>query len=1002
MTTEDQLIVDRYRIVAELGAGGMGTVFLARDQKLQREVAIKVLNATSAEDAENIERFKREVTVVAGLSHPNVISLYDFVEDEDQQYAVMEYAKGLTLDEYMEQNSLSRSDITGFASGIAKGLQAAHQKGIVHRDIKPANILITEDAQVKILDFGLAKDKPPLEFSDETVSAADLKTQAGTILGTLGYMSPEQVKGRPSDTRSDIFSFGAVIYEMLIGERAFKRESAIETLSAILTEEVELPKVGTNAQNDMLVEITRLCLKKDPDERYQDIQDVVSAIEEVRLGSGASGKRSLKLVFSALVGIVVVCAGLLFIPDASDETLDTNSVADVSDTGESEPAIDAGEEQENAEEHARQVLLPEMLRLVDAEQYLEAYQIGEQIAQSIPDDAVFLDVFDDVSMKFTIRSEPPGASVFVGNYGDDPAEFEHVGETPIEQLVMAPGRKHIILKQDGYLVLDRLFGHNRIGSLTEIDAVLTSSDELPEGMAPVFSGSAPVLPGLFRGRGYTQVPEFVMDKYEITNRQYKLFVESEAYSDPQLWGDIFVLNGKEIPFEEAHALFVDSTGRPGPSTWEIGSYKSGMGEYPVQGVSWYEALAYARFVEKDLPTIHHWSRATLVPGTDLRAHLVSLSNLKSDTFQKVGAARALSGFGIHDLCGNVSEWTVNAVGSQRIAIGGSAEDQEYFFNQPTAVDPFDRSPKRGFRCIKYVGDPDPQLASEAKLVLRDYTDSEPVSDEVFEVYRSQFDYDKTPLNVTVNFVKEDVSEDHTVERVEYSSSYDSEDKIIAYIFLPKNVQPPYQTVIWFQGAWCIRPTPSADRIGLDGFGTPSFFVKSGRAFVVPILKGQWERSDGLTTWMSNDSTDYADYLIKWTKDFRRTIDYLETRPEFDTDKICYFGTSWGAFNFPIIGAVEPRIDMSVCLVGGLSMTPARPEVDQISFIHRVKQPTLWLAAEYDSIFPFTESSKAAFDRLGTDAADKKMMSFPTGHSVPLSGFLTELLDWLDKYLGPVK
>lgn len=1002
MTTEDQLIVDRYQIVAELGAGGMGTVFLARDQKLQREVAIKVLNASSAEDAENIERFKREVTVVAGLSHPNVISLYDFVEDDEQQYAVMEYAKGVTLDEYMEQNSLSRSDITGFAIGIAKGLQAAHQKGIVHRDIKPANILITEDAQVKILDFGLAKDKPPLEFSDETVSAADLKTQAGTILGTLGYMSPEQVKGRPSDTRSDIFSFGAVIYEMLIGERAFKRESAIETLSAILTEEVELPKVGTNAQNDMLLEITRLCLKKDPDERFQDLQDVVSAIEEVRLESGATGKGSLKLVFSALVGIVVVLAGVLFIPGDTDNTLDSNSIVDVSDTDESEPAIDGDEDQGNAEEHARQELLPEMLRLVNAEKYLDAYFLGEQIAQSIPDDAVFLDVFDDVSMRFAINSEPQGASVFVGSYGDDPAEFEHVGNTPIEHVVMSPEMKHVILKQDGYLDLNRFYGQGRIGKFTEIDATLTATDDVPEGMVPVFSGSAPILPGLFRGKGSSVVPEFVMDQYEITNRQYKIFVDSEAYSDPQIWGETFVLNGQEIPFEEAKALFVDATGRPGPSTWEIGSYRTGMEEYPVQGVSWYEARAYARFVQKDLPTIHHWSRANQISGNDLRAHMISLSNLKSDSFLKVGESRALSGFGFHDLCGNVSEWTLNAVGSQRIAIGGSAEDEEYFFNQPTAIDPFDRSSKRGFRCVQYIGEPDPELAGEVKLVLRDYTDSEPVSDEVFEIYRSQFDYDKTPLNVNVNFVKEDESEDHTVERVEYSSSYDSEDKIIAYIFLPKNVEPPYQTVIWFQGAWCIRPIPSADRIGLDGFGTPSFFVKSGRAFVVPILKGQWDRSDGLTTWMSNDSTDYADYLIKWTKDFRRTIDYLETRPEFDTDKICYFGTSWGAFNFPIIGAVEPRIEMSVCLVGGLSMTPARPEVDQISFIHRVKQPTLWLAGEYDRIFPFAESSKAAFDRLGTDAADKKMMTFPTGHNVPLAGFLTELLNWLDKYLGPVK
>ena len=209
------------------------------------------------EDSANVDRFKREVKAVAGLTHSNVIGLYDFAEENDQFFAVMEYVKGKTLDEYLDEQAVSREEAMTIAAGMAKGLSAAHKAGIVHRDIKPSNVMITEDNEVKLLDFGLATARKTIDFPDETMSAADVQTKIGTIMGTVGYMSPEQVRGRPSDKRSDIFSFGTVVYEMLTGHRAFKRESTIDTMSAILNETVPSLELEQLPTSDPLFGITQ-------------------------------------------------------------------------------------------------------------------------------------------------------------------------------------------------------------------------------------------------------------------------------------------------------------------------------------------------------------------------------------------------------------------------------------------------------------------------------------------------------------------------------------------------------------------------------------------------------------------------------------------------------------------------------------------------------------------------------------------------------------------------
>src|SRR5262245_10185547 len=228
-----------YQITAHLGSGGMGEVYRATDSRLDRQVAIKVLPPQFAEDEARLARFQREAKAVAALSHPNILAIHDYGTAQGQAFAVMELLEGETLRSRVARAAIPWRKVIEIAVAIADGLAAAHAKGIVHRDLKPENIFLTNDGRVKILDFGLARVAAPALPSGETPTGSyhAAQTEIGSILGTVGYMSPEQVRGRDVDARSDIFSLGCVLYEMVTGQRAFSRGSAIETMTAILADE---------------------------------------------------------------------------------------------------------------------------------------------------------------------------------------------------------------------------------------------------------------------------------------------------------------------------------------------------------------------------------------------------------------------------------------------------------------------------------------------------------------------------------------------------------------------------------------------------------------------------------------------------------------------------------------------------------------------------------------------------------------------------------------------
>ena len=301
-----------YEIQAPLGAGGMGEVYKARDTKLDRDVAIKVLPSSLARDPAALARFEREAKAVAALSHPNILAVHDLGTSGETTYAVMELLEGESLRQRLADGALAPRKAAEIAREIALGLAAAHDKGIVHRDLKPENLFITREGRVKILDFGLARQLGLPASGDTQSPTAAPGTEPGTVLGTVGYMAPEQLRGQPADHRSDIFSFGAVLYEMLTGRRAFLGETSIETMNAILKEDPPEPSSSGRQISPGLERIVAHCLEKKPDERFQSARDLafdLGSLSTATVASGATSaiaapsRRRRRLAFS-LVGTI--------------------------------------------------------------------------------------------------------------------------------------------------------------------------------------------------------------------------------------------------------------------------------------------------------------------------------------------------------------------------------------------------------------------------------------------------------------------------------------------------------------------------------------------------------------------------------------------------------------------------------------------------------------------------------------------------------------------------
>lgn len=978
------LFATKYKIMKEIGRGGMGIVYQAEDIKLRRTVALKFLPPELTRDREAKERFILEAQAAAALSHPNICTVHEVEEADGTSYIAMEYVEGQSVKDKLKEGPLEAKKALAIAIQVAEGLEEAHKKGIIHRDIKPGNIMVTEKRLAKVMDFGLAKLRGGTSLTIE-----------GTTLGTVAYMSPEQARGEAVDHRTDIWSLAVMLYEMLSGVLPFKGDHETSILYSIVHEE---PKPLKEISPDIpppLQQIIYRALKKNPELRYQSAGEMLKELRKCQeilkaeeagvfnLRSFVRRIRQPRIAIPTVLAIAALCLLAVWF---------FNRQAKI--------------------RWAREKVLPEVKRLVDSgwDNYAEAYALAQKAEKYIPDDPGLLELLSRCGMKISVQTTPPGARIFMKEYKAPESGWDFLGVSPLANARVPFGFFRWKLEKEGYEPVVAVFSTwdyelekpNLIGP-AKIFKLLDKKGTVPPGMVRVTGGN----------RG-----DFFMDEHEVTNRQFKEFIDGGGYRKKEYWKYPFVKDGKTLTWEEAMAEFVDATSMPGPSTWEGGYYAEGHDDYPVSGVSWYEASAYAEFAGKSLPTVEHWKLGaglnipTIFVGGFFLPLVASMSKFGGDGPASVKSHQGITTYGAYDMAGNVREWCRNETEKGRALRGGAWNDATYMFLSVSQAPPSDRSPKNGFRCIRSLDlDKIPETAYQPIKYqeLRDFYEEKPVTDAIFQVYKEQFSYDKTDLEARSE-ARDESQKDWIKEKVSFNAAYENE-RMMIYLFLPKNIPSPHQAVIVFPGAQAIILSSSEKFEESEYFNFIEFIIRSGRALIYPVYKGTYERGNKNIYWdlhVGNGTRQYKEYLIKMVKDFKRSIDYLETRGDIDIHKLAFYGFSWGGLLGAIITAVEERLKASVLNAGGLpnrNLRPekARPEADEINYVTRIKIPTLMLNGKYDcSAFPLETSAKPMFDLLGTPKEDKLQIIYDSDHMVPKNEFIRDTLSWLDRYLGPVK
>jgi dienelactone hydrolase/cbb3-type cytochrome oxidase subunit 3 len=953
-----------YEVLGLIGAGGMGEVYRARDTRLDRTVAIKIL---SSADPDLKARFTREAKAIAALTHPHICTLYDVGHDERTDYLVMEYLDGETLAARLSRGPLTLNTAFTVATHIAEALDEAHRAGIVHRDLKPGNVIVRPDGTAKVLDFGLARlTRPGGELAGDATTRQTL-TIPGTLMGTPHYMSPEQVRGETADATTDLWSLGVILYEALTGQRPFEGGSPAEILSAIIAREPSpLSSLNRDVPPDAAPVVAGL-LSKDRHQRRNSAAAVAQELKRLAesvAARPARARRQRVVAAAAIVILVLFAAGVWWAYGVSKR------------------------------QWARYEAVPLARTLADRGDYTGAYRVALDAARYIPRKDALLHLWPDVSQLLSVRSDPPGAEVVWKPYAQMGAPWESLGRTPLENARVPMGAVRVQLRMGGYEPVEVA-----VDRVTSVGAIPASTYEFrlhQSGSTQAHMVSVPATPGGSTLSGVRRSMEpFEIDRYEVTNREFKTFVDAGGYRNPQYWTVAFVQDGQHRSWEEAMSQFVDPTRRPGPATWEAGSYSPGQDDYPVSGVSWYEAAAYAAFVGKSLPTIDHWLRASNLDAvaSDLR-FLVGLSNLAAAHPQRVGASGAVNTVGLYDVVGNVREWAWNEIGGRRHILGGGWTDKAEGLAGNDNLDPFDRSIVNGFRCVRYA---DPVRALQEfggpRSVERfpDYYKIKPVSDEVFDLYKGLYAYDRKPLKPVVESVVE-ASDLWRREKVRFKAPYGDED-VVAYLFLPKQAKPPYQTVVYMADGGTLRPG-SGETIEPE-----QFILRSGRAMLYPIYKGTLDRYVKIAP----GPLALRDMTITWSKDLGSSVDYLETRADIDATRLAYMGHSMGTRFAPMMLATVPRFRTAILLAGAMRPVGALPEADPVNFLPRVTIPILHVTGRYDAGYPVDVAQKPFFDLFGTPPQDKRHLVLPVGHAILVPEVRTtvirEVLDWLDRYLG---
>jgi dienelactone hydrolase len=871
----------------------------------------------------------------------------------------MEFVAGQTLRQVLQAGPLPIADAVRYAAQIAEALAAAHAHGIVHRDLKPGNIMIA-GGSVKVLDFGIAQSRIAVDPTAETVTMGTPPaiTAHGQALGTPQYMAPEQAEGKPVDARADVFAYGIVLYEMLCGQRPFRGDTTLALLAATLQATPEPPRHLRHEVPKTIEQLVLRCLEKNPDGRFASGRELRGAIRDLEEQTSAPGVRVLRVAVITALAIMVI-----------------GTVVYVWRSYRAASRV----------EWVERVAAPQIAQLIQADRTLEARQLYQEAERASPSSRALFKLAEGiVPHDVRFESDPPGAQIYAADYtaspGDDLSRWQLLGVTPLT-FGGAPrwGFFRIRAIKSGFAATEQTLGGDQTVRIT-----LHPANAVPDGMvyAPAVQATS-TLPSV-------PLPAFWIDRYEVTNGQFKKFVDAGGYQNAKYWTEPFVKAGKTLSWQQALAEFRDATGRPGPARWQLGTFTDGTENFPVIGISWYEAAAYAVFAGKSLPSVHEWR---YVSGIGFNSNIIQLSNFNGKAVTAVGHSRGMGPFGTFDTAGNVKEWAMNATASgDRYILGGAWNEASYAFIVSDARAPFARDDTFGLRCVKRLGTL-PEAASGSLTLVAPAPPPVPVDDDTYRVFAALHHYDKQPLDSRVERT-DDSSPYWRRQTVSFAAAYPN-DRVFAHVFLPKNAQPPYQ-VVAIMGGSTIMDTLKR----IEEFDYPyEFIIRSVRAVVIPVFFGTLER--GPTAFLL-PASQQRDRAMKFSTDFGRTIDYLETRDDIDVARLAFYGVSAGASHGIRMVAVEPRVKAVVLSSGGVIASDP-PEVNSWNFAPRLHVPLLMLNGRDDFLFPLETNQKPLFRRFATTDPDKKHVLYDGGHRnlVTRPDLIGEMLDWFDKYLGPV-
>jgi eukaryotic-like serine/threonine-protein kinase len=471
-----------YRIIERIGGGGMGVVYRAHDEHLDRQVAIKVLPLGTLVDETARRRFRHEALTLSKLNHPNIATIHDFDTQQGLDFLVMEYIPGVTLSDKLAEGSLPEKQVVALGTQLGEGLSAAHEHAVVHRDLKPGNLRLTSDGRLKILDFGLAK----LRASAAAGPATETLSETHMMAGTLPYMAPEQVLGGEIDARTDIHAAGAVLCEMCTGRRPFARTDSAELVAAILRSS---PTPATALNPKLSSEMERIigkCLEKDQENRYQSAKELVIDLRRLGTPSGATevprapkpAKEKIKAeqtgAYRALTRLAVLIPLLLVIGVLM--------------------YLAAGAIYQNRKaQWAREIALPKAQQLISRDNWDAAYALAVKAEKYIPNDPQLKEVLSDSATLISVKTEPSGADVFLKPYGTVAETWQFIGRTPIQACRISRGFKEYKITKSGYdPVTGFTASDQRVppekGTRIQLERTLTTAGTAPSEMVNVDAG----------------------------------------------------------------------------------------------------------------------------------------------------------------------------------------------------------------------------------------------------------------------------------------------------------------------------------------------------------------------------------------------------------------------------------------------------------------------------------------------------------------------------------